>query len=274
MKNLWFTLLASLVLCGSSFVFNGSGERSVLELADTIALGILESDKVINTIDYQIFKFTDAYPSIKKYDKKWQDANEFITTNFNTLSLPKEQKNVKPFVEKWNELDSLYFATFLKDIVNENERKYYRISLNGVYFHRNQTHRLLLSEILKSKLKIVQIAHGNEFAKRAGGSEHWICDPYIAMPSKLRLKINESAEIPMVFNNRCYEEKYGIDSLWINNQLVFNPKRYTSSLGKNKFDLVYTGENTHRVKIAFQHLVNAPIIVEERIYDFEINECD
>ena len=272
MKNLWFILLASLVLCGSSFVFNENGKRSVLKLTDTIALGILESDKVINTIDYQIYKFTDAYPSIKKYDKKWQDANEFITTNFNTLSLPKEQKSIKPFMEKWNELDSLYFVTFLKDMFSEHEyedvQRAFSFSLNQSFYHKNQTYRLLLSETLKSKLKIVQIAHGNEFAKRSGGSEHWTCNPYIAMPSKLRLKINESAEIPMVFNINCYEKKYGIDKLWINNQLVFNPKRYTSWLDKNKFDLVYTGENTHRVKIAFQHLVNAPIIVEERIYDF------
>ena len=138
-----------------------------------------------------------------------------ITTNFNTLSLPKEQKNVKPFVEKWNELDSLYFATFLKDMFSEHEyedaQRAFSFSLKQSVYHKNQTYRLLLSETLKSKLKVVQIAHGNAFAKRAGGSEHWTYDSSIAMPSKLRIKINESTEIPMVFNINCYKEKYGIN---------------------------------------------------------------
>ena len=52
MKNLWFTLLASLALCGSSFVFNENGE--VKKMSQVFKV---EDERIMNDLAYALVDY-------------------------------------------------------------------------------------------------------------------------------------------------------------------------------------------------------------------------
>ena len=272
MKNLWFTLLASVVLCGSSFVFNRNGERSVLGLKQEMKLSNLEMKRIIYFIDFKIQRDVSIYPRHLSYKKKCQAIKDSLSQELIGVTIPKTKNEAVQFVKKWNNRNTEHINNFIDKDDRESIYNSSPIILADNFYHSNNSYNSLLDEILKMNVMSSKMVFEYYFSRKTNSSGGlWFCFTTINSPSNLKLKINETSEIPMVLNVSCsHTERHLIQEIWINEQKVNQNKPY---LGL-KQTLIYNGENQHRVRIKLKPNTFLPYEIQERIYDFKINESN
>jgi hypothetical protein len=274
MKNLWFTFLASLVLCGLSFVFNGSGERSVLKLKKEMKLSNLEMDKVIETFDFAIQETVFRHPQYMEQLQKWRNYREISSQELANVVIPKTKNEAAQFAKKWNDLNQKHIRICIqKKGAIEDKFKKLATDSGDDFYHTNKIYKEILKETLKMNAKSTETAIVIYFLNDQADYGLWFCSEDIRFPSNLKLQLGEKSEIPMVLDVYCpYYDGYQIKKLWINRQLVHQNK-YDYILKNKTYDVIYNGEQVQTIKIEYQPNRNTTL-TKERIYDFEINECD
>ncbi|MDZ7937293.1 MAG: hypothetical protein U5M53_03015 [Rhodoferax sp.] len=176
MKNLWFTLLASLVLCFFVFIFNKNGERSVLKLKQEMEMSNFEMEKVIGQLDFAIQKSVFLYPKYTEQLHKWRNYRTASSQELVNIVIPKNKNEAAQFAKKWNALNQKHIRICIKDKrAIENQFKNLAADSCDDFYHTNKTYKEVLQEALKMNVKstetaIVIYAEGTENRREKSGA--------------------------------------------------------------------------------------------------------
>ena len=232
MKNLWFTLLASIILLG--IVFFPKAKPSFEVIAAEVSLGNETLKETSNHIFYAIRKQVKRYPQYKEYLVKTDTIRQIVKRKIKSQNTDLELVIPKLIGQIDNEKDA------------EKLRKYLFTDWQNV---KNQPLDIVLNQ---SELLRYEIGLLNYFAEKTKGScIEFPMTEFLMLNTKNHFCVGETVDLKYMVSSiyRCDRQDFKI---WLNDEpLILDEERpYKSNfklkptkIGKNTFEITVEGRN-------------------------------